>query len=258
MTEYVPPRYYGERLEPHEPRFPSGVGWGATTVACLWFLIVTVNNNPEVGFEVASQVITAFLRNPIWFPIGALLGAFIVGVIVVAVVWVVTAAFTAPVGLMVGFLLRTVDDSLLDPQSPTRGTLYWATGFATGAILIMVTLRYTVPIAEFVGGSGALGLGGTFGGLVGALSGWIIGITLGTSYGAAQVIGEWNYWKTYIALELELNPRLMHLSDEKIERFREEAAVHQSGENNTHQQSPMDDQEKRSRMESLDSLPRGD
>jgi len=258
MSEYVSPRKYGEYVAKSEPRFPLGVFWGTASVAILWFFIVTVDAMPNVGLEMLPWVIGTFLRNPLWFPIGALLGFFVVTVIVVTVVWVVTAALTAPVGLLVASLLRTVDDSLLDPKAPARGTLYLVTGFGTGVGLTLIALRYTIPISEFVGGDGAIGLGGMVGGFFGAWFGWMLGITLGTSYGAAQVVDEWEYWKPWIVLELGFDSRLLPLSDEKIERFREEAAVHQSGENNTHQQSPMDDQEKRSRMESLDSLPRGD
>ena len=245
MTKYVPPRRHGEFLPESEPRFPLGLFWGSTAFALLWSLFLVVDASTEYWVEVAFEVVRAFLRNPLWFPVGVLLGLFILTAIVFTLVWVVTAVLTSPVGLLIGSLLEVADNGLMDPQAPVRGPLYCATGVVTGAVLCFIGVRYTIPIAEIAGGNGAIGLGGTLGGFFGALGGWITGITLGVSYGAARILDEWDYWKPWLVLEAGFDSRLLPLSDEKIERFREEAAVHQSGENNTHQQSPMDGQEKR-------------
>lgn len=225
MSEYVPPRRYGERLEAHEPRFPSGVAWGTLTVAGLWMLHTTISTDTETLLAMVPDVLGTFLRNPIWFPIGALLGFFVMTVVVVTVVWVTLSILTAPVGFAVGSLLKNLDESLFEPQSPARGTLYWWAGFAAGSVLVFSVLGYSVPIAEFVGGEGAFGLGGKLGGFFGALFGWAFGITIGMSYGAAHVVDEWTYWKAWLVLELEFQSRLMPLSDAERNYYRREAEL---------------------------------
>lgn len=222
MSPSDPPRNYGKRLDPHEPRFPSGVVWGSVTAGSLYLLLVSFRMT-DVGTETARQILGALVLNPVWFPVGVLVGFFVVAVVVVTVVWVVTAALTVPVGLGVGSLLRRADDEMLHPESPSRGTLYWWTGFGTGIVLTYVALGFSEPVAAVAGGDGAVGLGGTIGGFFGAVFGWAIGVTMGVSYGASQVVGEWDYWKPWLFLEAGLDLRLLSLSEAEIERYREEA-----------------------------------